>query len=78
VRARTAFILISKLYLEMYGNTGIATDSARIGKAAGWARWLAKKCLPLFRTTPMPELKMPDYAPSQIASATHAEQEQVV
>jgi len=78
VRARTAFILISKLYLEMYGNTGIATDSARIGKAAGWARWLAKKCLPLFRTTPMPELKMPDYAPSRIASAAHAEQEQAV
>lgn len=61
VRARVAFILISKLYLEMYGNTGIATDSARIGRAAGWARWLAKKCLPLFRTAPMPELQMPAF-----------------
>ena len=59
LRSRLAFTLISKLYLQMYGRTGIATDSARISRAAGWARWLAKKCLPLFRTAPMPELKMP-------------------
>jgi hypothetical protein len=59
LRSRLAFTLISKLYLQMYGRTGIATDSARISRAAGWARWLAKKCLPLFRTAPMPELEMP-------------------
>ena len=38
------FVLASKLYLEMYGKTGIATDSARMGRAASWARWLGKKC----------------------------------
>jgi len=69
VRARMAFILISKLYLEMYGNTGIATDSARIGRAASWARWLAKKCLPLFRTAPMPELEMPAFAQPPLANS---------
>ena len=28
-KARLAFVLISKLYRQMYANTGIATDSAR-------------------------------------------------
>ena len=28
--ARLAFVLISKLYRQMYANTGIATDSARV------------------------------------------------
>src|SRR3954470_14408336 len=30
LRARMAFVLISKLYRQMYANTGIATDSARV------------------------------------------------
>ena len=30
MRARLAFVLISKLYRQMYANTGIATDSARV------------------------------------------------
>ena len=59
VRARMAFLLISKLYLQMYGRTGVATDSARISRAAGWARWIAKKCRPLFLSAPMPELETP-------------------
>jgi hypothetical protein len=29
IRARIAFVLLSKLYRQMYANTGIATDSAR-------------------------------------------------
>src|SRR4030095_10923211 len=29
LRARVAFVLLSKLYRQMYANTGIATDSAR-------------------------------------------------
>ena len=29
LKARLAFVLISKLYRQMYANTGIATDSAR-------------------------------------------------
>ena len=32
-RARLAFVLISKLYRQMYTYTGIATDSARVSRA---------------------------------------------
>lgn len=35
-RGRLAFILISKLYRQMYANTGIATDSARANRSARW------------------------------------------
>jgi eukaryotic-like serine/threonine-protein kinase len=41
VRARLAFVLISKLYRQMYANTGIATDSARVARSARRARLLA-------------------------------------
>ena len=38
LRARLAFVLISKLYRQMYANTGIATDSARVsGRPSGRA-----------------------------------------
>ncbi|HYN08882.1 MAG TPA: hypothetical protein VES67_15985 [Vicinamibacterales bacterium] len=30
IRSRVAFVLLSKLYRQMYANTGIATDSARV------------------------------------------------
>ena len=33
LKARLAFVLISKLYRQMYANTGIATDSARHARA---------------------------------------------
>ena len=56
LRGRLAFVLISKLYRQMYANTGIATDSARGNRAGRWARWLAKPCLRLFQAPPMPEL----------------------
>jgi len=62
IRSRVAFLFISKLYRQMYANTGISTDSARRSRATDWARWLAKPCLRLFRTRPMPELAMPDFA----------------
>ena len=38
IRARIAFVLLSKLYRQMYANTGIATDSARVNRANRWAR----------------------------------------
>ena len=60
VRERVAFVLISKLYRQMYANTGIATDSARVSIAAGWARWLAKPLQRFFAAHPMPDLKVPD------------------
>src|SRR5947209_7711821 len=60
LRARLAFVLISKLYRQMYANTGIATDSARRKKANNWARWIAVPCRKLFQAKPMPELRVPE------------------
>jgi radical SAM superfamily enzyme YgiQ (UPF0313 family) len=60
--ARMAFVLISKLYRQMYANTGISADSARRKSANRWARWLAEPCLRLFRTKPMPDLVVPGVA----------------
>jgi radical SAM superfamily enzyme YgiQ (UPF0313 family) len=59
LRARLAFVFISKLYRQMYASTGITTDSARRNRAALWARWLAKPCRHLFQATPMPGLQVP-------------------
>jgi radical SAM superfamily enzyme YgiQ (UPF0313 family) len=59
LKARLAFVLISKLYRQMYANTGIATDSARVNRAAMWTRWIAKPCQRLFAARLMPELQSP-------------------
>jgi radical SAM superfamily enzyme YgiQ (UPF0313 family) len=59
LRARLAFMFISKLYRQMYASTGIATDSARRNRANRWARLLAKPCRRLFQAKPMPELQVP-------------------
>ena len=59
LRARLAFVLISKIYRQMYADTGIATDSARVSRSARWARLLAKPCQRLFAAPPMPHLKVP-------------------
>jgi len=59
LKARLAFVFISKLYRQMYASTGIATDSARRNKANRWARMLAKPCRRLFQAKPMPELQNP-------------------
>jgi radical SAM superfamily enzyme YgiQ (UPF0313 family) len=53
LRARLAFTLISKLYRQMYANTGIATDSARVHRSARVARWIARPCRRLFVTSPL-------------------------
>ena len=52
-------MLISKLYRQMYANTGIATDSARVNRSARWARMIAKPCRRLFAAQPMPDLQVP-------------------
>jgi hypothetical protein len=57
--ARIAFVLISKMYRQMYANTGIATDSARVQRSTRWARWLGHACRRLFLGKPMPDLAMP-------------------
>jgi hypothetical protein len=59
LRARLAFVLISKLYRQMYANTGIATDSARVNRANRWARLIARPCRRLFVAKPLPSLAMP-------------------
>jgi hypothetical protein len=59
LKARLAFVLISKLYRQMYANTGIATDSARVSRAQSWARVIAKPCRRLFVAKPMPTLQVP-------------------
>jgi radical SAM superfamily enzyme YgiQ (UPF0313 family) len=58
-RGRLAFVLISKLYRQMYANTGIATDSARVQRSARWARWIGYACRRLFAGRPMPGLTIP-------------------
>ncbi len=63
LRARLAFVLISKLYRQMYANTGIATDSARVRRSALWARWLARFAHRLFASDPMPALREPRRLP---------------
>ena len=59
LRGRLAFLFISKLYRQMYANTGISTDSARRNKATRIARWLAVPCRKLFEGKPWPELSVP-------------------
>jgi radical SAM superfamily enzyme YgiQ (UPF0313 family) len=59
LKAKIAFVLVSKLYRQMYANTGIATDSARVARSNQWARWLGRAVRRLFLTTPMPDLQMP-------------------
>jgi tRNA A37 methylthiotransferase MiaB len=59
VRSRLAFVLLSKLYRQMYANTGIATDSARIARSVRRARWLARAARRLFIAAPMPDLQEP-------------------
>jgi hypothetical protein len=68
LRDRLGFVFISKLYRQMYANTGISTDSARRQKANRMARWLAVPCRKLFEAKPMPELEMPLSRPSGLAS----------
>jgi hypothetical protein len=59
IKGRLAFVLISKIYRQMYANTGIATDSARVSRSARWARLMARPCQRLFAGRPMPELQLP-------------------
>ena len=60
LKGRLAFVLMSKLYRQMYANTGIATDSARVSRAEKWARLLAPPARRLFTAAPMPELQVPN------------------
>jgi hypothetical protein len=59
VKARVMFVMISKLYRQMYANTGIATDSARVNRSAQWARLMAIPLRRMFVGQPMPDLQVP-------------------
>jgi radical SAM superfamily enzyme YgiQ (UPF0313 family) len=59
IKARLAFVMISKLYRQMYANTGIATDSARVARSAKRARIIARAARRLFIARPMPDLQAP-------------------
>ena len=75
LKSRLAFVLISKLYRQMYANTGIATDSARVNRSAMWARFIAKPCRRLFAAPPMPDLQVPvgvESRQSEVVSGTPA------
>jgi radical SAM superfamily enzyme YgiQ (UPF0313 family) len=61
LRARIAFIFLSKLYRQMYAGTGISTDSARRKKSKRAARWTARQCRKLFQAKAMPELQSPTW-----------------
>ncbi len=63
LRARFAFVMLSKLYRQMYAGTGISTDSARRKKAKSSARWLARQTKKIFQAKPMPELAYPAWEP---------------
>jgi hypothetical protein len=58
LKSRAAFVLISKIYRQMYANTGIATDSARVNRSAQWARLMAIPLPRLFAGRPMPDLQL--------------------
>ena len=60
MKGRLAFVLISKLYRQMYANTGIATDSARVARSQRWARIMARSARRLFIARPMPDLQVPE------------------
>jgi tRNA A37 methylthiotransferase MiaB len=65
LKARIAFVLISKLYRQMYANTGIATDSARVARSARYARWIGTAVRRVFIAPPMPGLAMPGSTPEE-------------
>src|SRR5205807_2029367 len=73
LRARLAFLFVSRLYRQMYASTGISTDSARRNRASLLARWIAKPCRRLFQARPMPDLQIPmSRAPVSLSAETSA------
>lgn len=66
-KSRLAFLLISKIYRQMYADTGIASDSARVARSTRFVRWFAVPCQRLFAARPMPGLQVP--GPDKAAQA---------
>jgi radical SAM superfamily enzyme YgiQ (UPF0313 family) len=68
LKSRLAFMLMSKIYRQMYANTGIATDSARVNRSVRWARLMAIPARRLFVGRPMPDLEVPVAAARRLTS----------
>jgi radical SAM superfamily enzyme YgiQ (UPF0313 family) len=66
LRSRLAFVLISKLYRQMYANTGIATDTARVNRANRWARLIAIPCRRLFVARPLTDTPTSPPSPAAV------------
>ena len=74
LKSRIAFVLISKLYRQMYANTGIATDSARSNQAHRMTRLIARPLVKLFSGSPMPHLPVTGVAapaPHRASACVH-------
>ena len=56
---RVAFLVASKVYLHAFGNTGLATDSARVSRSTRWARLGTTILQKTFAAAPMPHLQIP-------------------
>ena len=63
LKSKIVFVMISKLYRQMYANTGIAADSARRKSSNRWARWIAMPTRRFFLAKPMPDLQVPGNRP---------------
>ena len=63
LKARVAFLLVSKIYRQMYANTGLSTDSARVSRSTRWARLMAQPVQRFFAAEPMPDLQVPSPLP---------------
>ncbi len=61
LKSRVAFVMISKLYRQMYANTGISTDSARSDRARRMTRLIARPLVRLLAGEPMPSLQVPTW-----------------
>ena len=72
IKGRLAFLLISKIYRQMYANTGIATDSARVNRSAQWARLMAIPCRRLFAGRPLTESQLPSRRANGLVSGMSA------
>lgn len=59
LRSRIGFVLVSTLFPQMFANTGLATDSARVSRSTRLARLMLRPTQRLFAARPMPELQVP-------------------
>ena len=63
-------MLISKLYRQMYANTGIATDSARVQRSTRGRDGSLMPAAACSSAKPMPELAMPGTDPDELIART--------